>query len=364
MYQDTPLNDAVADLSKSIGHLIFLSDQDGKLRNRMLTLTTGEVSFWEAFDQFCAKAGVVEGVPQVSLSPARPQLPQPGQPGLLFRVQRGVITLQPGQPQPSPTDYSTAVRVKVVGHPHLVQGVPDMTELRLKLNPEPRLRWQELLEVRVEKAVDEHGQNLLSAKKANQPPPLHAVPQGGLGRFGGNNPALDNDNVVQIAVPLRRGEKDSSSIVEIKGVIAAKVSIPGQELLVVDDVMTVQGKKVKGTMECAATVVSVTPDGQGYLDLRLELDLPAHLAGAERATLISTPLPGLNVFDARGDRIVVAITTQGSRPNEYLVKLRPAGDQKPAKLSFRAPEGVNLNIPFTLKNVAVKKAGTVFTPPR
>src|SRR5206468_1759599 len=60
VYKDTPLPDAVADFSKKTGYAITLNDPEDKLKDRKITLDTGEVPFWEALDQFCAKAGLVE----------------------------------------------------------------------------------------------------------------------------------------------------------------------------------------------------------------------------------------------------------------------------------------------------------------
>jgi hypothetical protein len=60
VYKDTPLPEAVADFSKKSGYAITLNDPENKLRDRKITLDTGEVPFWEALDLFCAKAGLVE----------------------------------------------------------------------------------------------------------------------------------------------------------------------------------------------------------------------------------------------------------------------------------------------------------------
>jgi hypothetical protein len=63
-YKDTPLTEAVADFNKQSGYTIVLHDPEGKLKERKVTLDTGDVTFWQALDQFCQKAGLAEAKPE------------------------------------------------------------------------------------------------------------------------------------------------------------------------------------------------------------------------------------------------------------------------------------------------------------
>jgi hypothetical protein len=101
-FKDTPLSEAVAELAKQSGYDVALDDPNSKLKERTVTLDTGEVPFWKAVDLLCRAAGLVEAVaddPQgmpmfrggggIGLPggpggalPAMPLLPgAPGQPG-------------------------------------------------------------------------------------------------------------------------------------------------------------------------------------------------------------------------------------------------------------------------------------------
>jgi len=60
VYKDVPVPEAVADFARKTGYAIVLNDPENKLAERKITLDTGDVTFWEAFDQFCDKAGLVE----------------------------------------------------------------------------------------------------------------------------------------------------------------------------------------------------------------------------------------------------------------------------------------------------------------
>src|SRR5262249_25014974 len=59
-FKDAPLRDAINDLCKQSKCLIVLSDPKGKLKDRKVTVETGETGFWEALDQLCKAAHLIE----------------------------------------------------------------------------------------------------------------------------------------------------------------------------------------------------------------------------------------------------------------------------------------------------------------
>jgi len=63
-FKDTPIPDAVAEIQKKTGYNLYLHDPDGKLKDRKVTLDTGETTFWSALEQFCQKAGLAEATQQ------------------------------------------------------------------------------------------------------------------------------------------------------------------------------------------------------------------------------------------------------------------------------------------------------------
>ncbi|HZT83348.1 MAG TPA: hypothetical protein VFA26_24165 [Gemmataceae bacterium] len=96
--KDTPLKEALADFQKQSGYTIQLHDPENKLADRKVTLETGEVSFWEALDLFCKKAGLKEATPQ-DLFRAPP--PPRGGPLPPVKGGPGVAPGQPGQTDPA-----------------------------------------------------------------------------------------------------------------------------------------------------------------------------------------------------------------------------------------------------------------------
>src|SRR5262249_29032821 len=58
--KDTLVKDAFKELSRLSGVVIDLGADQSKFANRKVTLDTGKITFWQAFDKLCEKAGVCE----------------------------------------------------------------------------------------------------------------------------------------------------------------------------------------------------------------------------------------------------------------------------------------------------------------
>ncbi len=80
-YKDTPLYEALRDFQEKCGFPLSVQDTDGKLKKRTITLDTGDVTFWDALDQFCKAAGLVEAGRTDLPQAARPMMPPAGLPG-------------------------------------------------------------------------------------------------------------------------------------------------------------------------------------------------------------------------------------------------------------------------------------------
>jgi hypothetical protein len=59
-FKDTPVTEAVKQLVIKSGYRIVIQGDSRKLAERKVTLDTGETTFWQAFDQLCQKAGLVQ----------------------------------------------------------------------------------------------------------------------------------------------------------------------------------------------------------------------------------------------------------------------------------------------------------------
>ena len=82
VYKDTPLTEALKDFSKKSGYSIGVIDPQNKLKDRTITLDTGEVAFWEAMEQFTQKANLVDASFEDLIKLRQAPQPMGGAPGL------------------------------------------------------------------------------------------------------------------------------------------------------------------------------------------------------------------------------------------------------------------------------------------
>ena len=100
-----------------------MSGDKTKLADRKITLETGEVSFWEAFDQLCLNAWLVEPAADAKEAVGR------------LHVMDGT--------QPSADRYAGALRIRVV--PDSVNAQRRRRRIRAEMAIEPRFRQPKVL---------------------------------------------------------------------------------------------------------------------------------------------------------------------------------------------------------------------------
>jgi hypothetical protein len=463
VYKDTPVPEAVADLAKKTGYNIVLQGDQSKLAQRKITLDTGETTFWKAFDQFCEKAGLVETnfqggpfppggpLPPIRRSvpfqpaPVPAPLPAPGAapgaaaagaaapafqavaapapaaaPGPAVAKIRpvpypggfGQIMLMDGKPQHQPTCYAGSVRIRALPPSTQVQSFPKREGeilFALEAFPEPKLQVLKVLGVRVDKALDDQGQNLSAAMTVGEGP----GPVGGIGvaRSMIARPVFFGAGR-QVPIRLKKGDKESKSLKELKGAIEAQVRTPAEPLMTVDDVLKSAGKTVKCAEGGRLKVQEASRDDSGQIKLRVELEIPVNIQPAvgpvggfgvgaagvgvavpggviqvQPAQIVPgakvqqkgqvqiqiAPAPpavrpapafigsiaGMTLYDTKGQPIQMVPTQGQARGDgktitwEYTVTCQPEKGQEVSKLVFAATRMVTIDIPFELKDVTL-----------
>lgn len=418
-YKDTPLAEAVADFKKQSGYDLTLSDPEGKLKDRTITLDTGDVTFWQAFDLFCRKAGLVEAGPANETRPAGgggfgggarrgmggggggggaggagggigggpggagggfgggrggagglPGGPlqggvfgRGGGVGTRFRLsaEPGRIVLADGKPQALPIDDAAAVRVRALDKSDAL-GTPAEGEflLGLEATPEPKLRWQKAVAVRVGKVTDDQGQSLTQVLPAPVAPgapvpfgggragaggfPGGRAQGGGAAVFGGAGP----DPGLLLPLRLKKGTEEAKSLREISGTITAEVLTEPQPVMTVTDLLKSAGKTVKATEGGSVKIVAIDKQATGSFRVRCELDLPVGAVAPD------SPYYELSVVDDKGNVLPPVSVSFNTIANgtELDLTFQPRKDQgEPAKLVCAVGKGITLDVPFTLKNV-------------
>lgn len=307
-YKDTPLKDALEDFRKQSGYEINLFDPDEKLGERKITLDTGDATFWQAFDQFCDKAGLIEASPQEifmkmrdqvrpqppqAVPPAKDKAPEPPDkppadkegkkeaappppprpaPAIKFPpMGGGRLTLMEAKPKPYPTHYAGAVRLQARpnGLPPGDDGMPSIT---LRIAAEPRIQVQQVQGVKLEKAVDDQGQKLQQATPVDREPvpPAALAGRAAIMMAPRYFPGATTQTIIFFQAP----EKPAKSIKELAGVLSLLVLPPPQDLITVDDLLKAAGKTVKGKDGGYLKVLEASKEEDGQLKLRVELQMP------------------------------------------------------------------------------------------
>jgi hypothetical protein len=296
----------------------------------------------------------------------------PGNPGGMPFVQpfqHGKINLVPGKPVKTPSDLSTSVRVRQApASVHNPFGKPDekVYSLILQAAPELRLRWQELVAVNIDKAVDEHGQNL-----TKYAPPM---PMGGMGGgpaiggpggvivfpgigiapgFPGMGPGLhvwSNDQVnYNTLLLLNKGEKASTKLKELSGNITARFLGEARPHIVADNIMKAAGKTFKGAKSGSITVKKVSKAADGTITVAFEFEQPADVIpeggfnggmGVDDLPVAPMPAPPIRIRPGirRPGKVIPppAVKEAPAEDKPAEGKAEPKAEDKPAKAEAKA----------------------------
>jgi hypothetical protein len=332
-FKDTPLKDALAEVTKKTGLNLQINDPENKLAERKVTLDTGETTLWEAVDQFVQKAGLTESVnpnevigpgvrpvpqPPIRIQPIQPikpiqkqilpvqpvqpnqnlpgaiqvgggvapaQLPlaKPGRPGFTL-VQPNTLTLTDGKSDPLPTAYAGAVRIRALPAGTQIpgfQGREGELSVALQVTPEPKLTFQSVVNVRIDKAIDDQDQNLLqSIVDAGNDNPNPAGANGGalVAKAFIVRPPVMAGGAAPVPVRFKKGEKASKSLKEMTGVVSVEMRTAPEALMSVEKLMDAAGKEIKGENGGRLKISDVSKDDKGTT-LKFEFEQPLDAQG-------------------------------------------------------------------------------------
>ncbi len=392
-YRDTPLAEAAADFARRSGVALKLPPELTKAKDRKVTLDTGDVTFWEAFDRFCAAAGLVEKPP--------PVVP-PDQRGNSVTVSSMIVvggnaarttdilrttsderplelTLADGKPVPRPTSRAGALRICALPPdtpiPHLRKEDGEAL-LVLDVAVEGRLQWQQVVGVRVGRALDEGGRPLTQLPISLAPA---ATGTGGRGSVTINGmpvvaPPDESDGSAARTVVVRLkqpGDGPAKKLKELTGTITAQVRTGREALVTVENVLKSAGRAVKGRHGGAVKVLEVVKEEGGEVRLKVRVeavgrglaDVPPNPFGGTvivngRRLGEENLLSSLDfaLLDDRGRpfRTVRAVSTgvpAGAAHDYELVYEPEAGQGEATRFVYTDRRTLFLDVPFTLKDV-------------
>jgi hypothetical protein len=392
-FKDTPIADAVAELARRSGFPIALDRQAPALRERRVTLQTGNIPFWEAITIFCEKAGLRQ-TSAVGAGRARP----------LNDGASGIVVMGGGAgPRPAdimkPSDWDRPATVVLTDglppapRPHVAGAVrlhplpPEFADrrageynLKLEATAEPAMRWHEAVDVRITSAVDDQGQRLAQLPVEVLRPKPQPNPNRGVVIINGQVVSGDErprDSYPLVPIRLKAGEKPARALKELRGTVAALVHSAPAELVVVDDILKAAGREIRSARGGAVSVIDVKALDGGQVKLRVAVEAPPRELGDGLAT---TPLLNVNIIingrplgekddllnatnfallDARGRAMqaVQAVSTgkRAGGAREYELTFRPTVEgQAAARFVYRDRQTAIVEVPFVLRDVPLQ----------
>jgi hypothetical protein len=352
--------------------------------------------------------------------PAQPVPPQPApllRPGRppFFGYQPNTLVLTDGKAEALPTQYAGAVRIRALPAGTAILGfAPREGELTiaLQVTPEPKLQFQSLVDVRIDKAVDDQGQVLMQST-ADAGNGGNDVPVAGAlvakAAFVARVPA-PAPGVAPVPVRLKKGDKPSKTLKELTGVVSIQVRTPAEALMTIEKLMDAAGKEVKGEAGGRIKVLDVAKDDKATT-LKIEFEPPPDVqaGGVVPGPILIQPVPlpvpvpqqlpqkqlnavpgalqvqvqpavqpvpvpavpiapaapagfnGLTVLDEKGNALpmqptnIQPVKAANGVMWQYTFTLPVVKDQgAPAKLVFTGSKVVTVDVPFTLKGVPVQ----------
>ena len=398
--ENAPLQRAVTELAQKSGFEVTIDESaKGQLRDHKVTLDTGETTFWKALDALDTKASLVDSTtPHDARRGARDGYAVRGDVGAEPRLAMYLASQRDGMTRyylhpldkekdqkaiDTPVCYAGALRLRIGTAIRVLNGE---ILLPLEVSPQPNVLWEELVDVRVDKAVDDHGQSLIQSLTAeSNDVQINRVVRGLGNGFvlnaatGGLDRIPDRNGTIRLKI----GELASRQLSTLSGTIIGQMRTPLQPMVTVENVRNQAGKTFRTRYGESLEVAEVNelPNGSVKLHVRLSepptmLVMPGNGRIAARANIV---LQGqqvvfnrlgvrtegalqvdLNAKDARGRKLAfepsTAQHTLGFFKNMIttdvvLVVKAGHGESALRTLEWAGQHDVTVEVPFSFNDV-------------
>ncbi len=330
-FANMPLPQALQEIERQTGLKVELS-RPTELTERTVTLDTGAVPFWQAWQAFCRQARVAD-----VLDPQQ---------------RRRLVAAEVHGPA---EDVRGPFRVRIGTHDE-VRG-----DFRVEISPEPGVQIEAIQDVRFTRLTGPSGKTYMPPAPTDTPEPARALPA------PVKLPEAPRAvSVHLLSPPVAHGEKRF----DIEGQFRARVRLP-QPLVVVDAVVRAVGKTSAGAGGLRLKVLEAKLAEDGDLTLRLRLEgldaLPPPAPGSEvvrvRPGVVALRGPAdvaldlLELWDAQGrkvPRIQASAEPVADGQAELRLTFQPRpGTEDELRLVLAAHRVITLTVPFLARDVPV-----------
>jgi hypothetical protein len=403
---DKTVQEAVAEFMKQTGHPIQLAGDLSRLADRRVTLDTGDATFWDAFEQLCAKAGLreVENQPETQQNPNVYY----GRKVVAFRGRGGfdpyyqgqatggeqTLVLEDGAAKPAAITKNGAIRIRSLPpKTGVFTDLPDggkQMNLHLEVRAEARVDVTQLIGLRVTRATDETGKKIRYASD---------FIDGGLGDYMDERLAfivaqqidvLDGGagggtSLRQIPISIIVDGKSVEKLGELSGTLSCRLRTAPEALVSLDDVAKAVGQTFKAADGGEVKITQCKREDDGLFMVKVELKSPVMSADDQVIQMQQMKMGRVRVLRGGGvfpqDQPKIQLTKDNAntvpfkllnakgQPLEFvngelnvnttnevsrvytLVYKPAANDTAPAKFEYIGRRDVLVEVPFTLKDV-------------
>jgi hypothetical protein len=247
------------------------------------------------------------------------------------------IVLCDGKWRDLPTAHAGAVRMRVLPK-KMGEAKREDILLALQIAAEPKIRWRSATAVHIEKAVDERGQAL-------KPRPTSSS------SFSSQN-VFDAAPVRGSVVPLalRKGDKPSKALKELRGVVTAEVLSDPMTILTVDNVLKAEGKTFRFA-DGWLKIVKVQHQGDR---IQVWCELTAAARSPEYQSRNPFQLSLVDASEAAKDKALGEpnhFTAYNGSPTKLLVEGKLPKGRHSVRLLLSCSRTITLTIPFVFRDV-------------
>jgi hypothetical protein len=186
------------------------------------------------------------------------------------RAWDGQLTLVDGRSSPHPTYQAGTVRIRALTAKEIV---PDLhggdVSFLIEITPQPKTAWQQVVALRIDKALDGSGQDVASLLDTRSEWSHLAATTGAAlwdAQTGQPLPACRD-----VPVRFKSEEKHTGILKEVHGVVVAQVQTEPQTILTVDDVFKESGRPLASEEGDSLRVIHAERQANGDVQLRIEL---------------------------------------------------------------------------------------------
>jgi hypothetical protein len=396
--KDLPVPQAVAEFARQTGHPINLAGDVNRMADRRITLDTGDTTFWDAFAQLCAKAGIHE-----SEAIEQPQPNPDVYSGRVVRIRGGLarnvyygnprqpsnptLVLEDGAGQTGAAVRNGSVRIRSIPPKSAVfSELPDggkQIAIHLDVRTEARTDLTELIGIRITRATDPSGHRIRSATdytengpNAVMDPDLQLILMQQEMLYDGMN----YSNLRQVPISVTLDGKPVETLGELSGVVSARVRTPPETLVTLADLSKAVGKTTNAADGSEVKVTECKREDDGLFKIKVELKsmqpatpeeqmLMARMGRIRGGRGVVMESNRIQLNKDNPDSVPFKLVNADGKPLQFVngelevlatnetskvftLVYKPAEkDTGPAKLEYIGRREVLVEVPFTLKDV-------------